>query len=102
MRNQDKDADYLEYLLTKNCPVRPSQHLLSLYPLVSWIRSINELKKITNSVESLVIQGGVGKKETTFKLSNLSSLKSVSVGYNAFRDCHRIIFESMNDTVNDK
>ena len=49
-----------------------------------------------------MIKGGVGKDEETFNLSNLSCLRSVSMGYNAFRDCHWIVFESMSDCMNDE
>ena len=56
------------------------------------------MKQISFSVESLVIQGGVGRKEkNTFNLSNLSSLTTLQMGYDAFRYCDSIVFESDND-----
>ena len=102
MIDNDKDADSLEYYITKNSHVTPSEHLLSLYSSVLWISTINELNEICCCVESIVIQGGVGLKEKRFNLSNLSCLRSVSMGYNAFRDCHWIVFESTNDCMNDE
>ena len=55
------------------------------------------MKQISSSVESLVIQGRVGKEENTFNLSNLSSLTTLQMGYDAFKKCHSIVFESDND-----
>ena len=55
------------------------------------------MKEISSSVESLLIQGGVGRKETTFNLSNLSSLTTLEMGCYAFGYCHSIVFESDND-----
>ena len=97
MIDNDKDADSVEYLITLNSCIPPSEHLLSLDSSVLWISRINELNQICCCVESVVIQGGVGLKEKTFNLSNLSCLRSVSMGYNAFRDCDSIVFESEND-----
>ena len=58
---------------------------------------MNQMQQISSSVESLVIQGGVGREETTFNLSNLSSLTTLQMGYGAFGNCHSIVFESDND-----
>ena len=102
MIDNDKDADSLEYLITVNSCIPPSEHLLSVHSSVLWISRMNELNEICCCVESIVIQGGVGLKEKTFNLSNLSCLRSVSMGYNAFRDCHWIVFESTNDCMNDE
>ena len=55
------------------------------------------MKQISSSVESLVIQRGVGEKENTFNLSNLSSLTTLEMGCNAFEKCDSIVFESDND-----
>ena len=56
------------------------------------------MNEICNSVESIVIQGGVGRdEEKSFTLSNLPSLITLEMGCGAFRICHRIVFESMND-----
>ena len=55
------------------------------------------MKQISSSVESLLIQGGVGREEKTFNLSNLSSLTTLEMGYGAFEWCHSIVFESEND-----
>ena len=35
------------------------------------------MNEISNSVESIVIQGGVGREEELFYLSNLPSLKTL-------------------------
>ena len=58
---------------------------------------MNQMKQISSSVESLLIQGGVGRFENTFNLSNLSSLTTLEMGCYAFDNCHSIVFESDND-----
>ena len=58
---------------------------------------MNQMKQISSSVESLLIQGGVGRKENTFNLSNLSSLTTLEMGSYAFVNCQSIVFESDND-----
>ena len=58
---------------------------------------MNQMKQISSSVESLVIQGGVGEYENTFNLSNLSSLTTLQMGCYAFEYCDSIVFESDND-----
>ena len=58
---------------------------------------MNQMKQISSSVKSLLIQGGVGREENTFNLSNLSSLTTLQMGCWAFRKCHSIVFESDND-----
>ncbi len=59
---------------------------------------MNQMQQISSSVESLVIQGRVGREEkTTFNLSNLSSLTTLEMGCHAFYYCHSIVFESEND-----
>ena len=58
---------------------------------------MNQMKEISSSVESLLIQGRVGREENTFNLSNLSSLTTLEMGCYAFRKCHSIVFESEND-----
>ena len=55
------------------------------------------MEQISSSVESLLIQGGVGREENTFNLSNLSSLTTLEMGCWAFQNCHSIVFESDND-----
>ena len=55
------------------------------------------MKQISSSVESLVIQEGVGREKKTFNLSNLSSLITLKMGDQAFQNCHSIVFESEND-----
>ena len=92
------DADSLEYYITVNCEVSPSQHLLSLYSSIFWVSTINQMEQISSSVKSLVIQRGVGiGRKTTFNLSNLSSLTTLEMGCDAFNNCHSIVFESDND-----
>ena len=58
---------------------------------------MNQMEQISSSVESVLIQGGVGREENTFNLSNLSSLTTLEMGYDAFLKCHSIVFESDND-----
>ena len=56
------------------------------------------MNQISTSVESIVIQEGVGEEdEIFFTLSNLPSLKTLEIGCVSFCDCHSIVFESMND-----
>ena len=55
------------------------------------------MQQISSSVESLLIQGGVGRRENTFNLSNLLSLTTLEMGCRAFEKCHSIVFESDND-----
>ena len=99
----DWDADSLEYCVTKNSGVAPSEHLLSLHPSVFWISKSNQMKQVSRSVESIVIKGGVGRDgRKSFKLSNLPSLITLEMGYAAFDDCHSIVFESENDWMNHK
>ena len=97
------DADSLEYYITKNIRrITPSEHVLSLHPSVFWISEAGRVNEISNSVESIVIQGGVGREEELFYLSNLPSLKTLEIGCVSFCDCHSIVFESMNDWMNDE
>ena len=58
---------------------------------------IDQLKQISGSVSSLVIQGGIGRKERIFNLSNLPSLVILEMGCGAFGYSHSIVFESEND-----
>ena len=103
MIDNDWDADALEYVVTKNSKVTPSKHLLSLYPSVLWISRIDQMKQISNSVKSIVIQGEVGRNEKeSFTLSDFPSLISIEIGYEAFKYCHSIVFDSMNDWMNDE
>lgn len=60
------------------------------------------MKEISTSVESIVIQGGVGKEEKSFSLSDFPSLIILEMGCGAFEKCHSIVFESMNDKINDE
>jgi len=55
------------------------------------------MKEIWSDVESIVIQGAVGMKEESFNLSNLPALIALEIGCGAFKNCHSIVFESMND-----
>ena len=108
------DADSLEYYITKNSKVTPSEHFLSLHPSVFWISKVSEMEQISRSVESIVIKRNIGEGSKSFKLSNLPSLISIQLNGNklccsgsgnchaAFGDCHSIVFESMNDWMNHK
>ena len=49
-----------------------------------------------------MIKGKVGKENNSFKLSNLSSLVTLEMGYEAFYKCQTVVFESMNDWMNDE
>ena len=93
----DEWDNALEYYITVNSYVSPSQHLLSLYPSIFWVSSIDQMEQISSSVKSLLIQGRVGRKEKIFNLSNLSSLTTLEMGCGAFKKCHSIVFESEND-----
>ena len=46
MIDNDKDADSLEYLITVNSCIPPSEHLLSVHSSVLWISRMNELNEI--------------------------------------------------------
>ena len=63
---------------------------------------MNELNEICCCVECIVIKGGVGKNKETFNLSNLSSLTTLEMRCDSFRNCHSIVFESMSDCMNDE
>ena len=76
--------------------------MLSLYRSVLWISTTNELEQISRFVKCIVIKGGVGKDEETFNLSNLSSLTTLEMRRDSFRNCHSIVFESMSDCMNDE
>ena len=39
----------------------PSEHLLSLHPLVFWISRMDQMQQISKSVKHMVIQGCVGR-----------------------------------------
>ena len=89
--------DSLERIVTVNSYVMPSEHLLSLYPSVFWVSDISQMKQITDTVESIVIQGCVGRdREMSFTLSNLPSLMTLEMGYEAFCECHSIVLKGKN------
>ena len=100
--DNDWDADSLEYYITKNSHVIASEHLLSLHPPLLWISRLNQMEQISSSVESIVVQGEVGRRDKSFNLSNLPSLISLEMGFEAFSSCDSIVFESMNDWMNDE
>ena len=84
-------------MISFNSYVPPSQHLLALHPSVFWISTFDQMSQIPSSTESIIIQGGVGRKGEPFKLSNLSSLRSLEIGGEAFEKCHSVVFESEDD-----
>ena len=87
--------DALEYVITKNGDVTPSEHLLSLYGSVLWIFRSDQMEEISISVEHILIQGRVGREEeNSFRLSNLPSLTTLEMGYGAYCKCHSSVFES--------
>ena len=92
MTLNDSD-DALEYLITLNSYVSPSKHLKSLYSSVLWVSTFNQMIWISCTVESLIIQGEVGRKGEPFGLSDFSSLNCVIIGSGAFRS-HSFVFES--------
>ena len=92
--------DVLEYTATLNSYVAPTEHLKSLQPSVYWISRFCQLENISKSVQSIVIQGCVGRK--SFNLSNIPSLISLEIGCTAFNNCQSIVFDSMNDWMNDE
>ena len=100
--DNDWDADSLEYYITKNSHVTPSEHVLSLHPSLFWILDASQMEQISNSVESIIIKRNIGEKNNSFKLSNLSSLVTLEMGYEAFYKCQTVVFESMNDWMNDE
>lgn len=55
------------------------------------------MKSISFSIESLVIQSGVGRwAKRSFKLSNFPSLTVVLIGQYAFWNCSIIVFDGEN------
>ena len=103
MTDNDWDAYSLEDCIILNSgDITPSEHLLSLHPSGFWISDVSQMEEISNSVESIMIQEGVGKEEGRFILSNLPSLISIQLYRTAFETCDSITFESKNDWVNDE
>ena len=103
MTDNDWDAYSLEDCIILNSgDITPSEHLLSLHPSGFWISDVSQMEQISNSVESIMIQEGVGKEEGRFILSNLPSLISIQLYRTAFETCDSITFESKNDWVNDE
>ena len=100
MIDNDWDADSLEYVVTLNSHVTPTEHLISLNPSAIWVSTVNQ--EISRSVKCLVIQAYVGKTNRSFNLSNLSFLNSLIIGHDAFTECRRIVLESMNGWKNDE
>ena len=96
------EDDALEYAVTMNSNVTPSEHLLSLHPSVLWISRIDQMQQISKSVKHIVIQGCVGRGSESFNLSNLDSLIILEMGNSAYRSSRRIVFDSMNDWMIDK
>ena len=80
----------------------PPEHLLSLHPSVLWISVTDQMKQISDKVESISIQRRLGRKEKSFNLSSLHSLITVEMGCEAFNECHSVVFESMNGWMNDE
>ena len=100
MIDNDWDADSLEYVVTLNSHVTPTEHLISLNPSAIWVSTVNQ--EIPRSVKCLVIQANVGRASKSFYLSNLSFLNSLIIGHDAFNKCRRIVLESMNGWKNDE
>ena len=100
MIDNDWDADSLEYVVTLNSHVTPTEHLISLNPSAIWVSTVNQ--EIPRSVKCLVIQANVGRASKSFYLSNLSFLNSLIIGHDAFTKCRRIVLESMNGWKNDE
>ena len=98
----EEDADSLEYAITLSSFVLPSERLMSLYPSVVWVSTMDQMNHIDCSVESILIQGGVGRQEKSFHLSNLPSLVTLEMGGGAFCFCHSVVFESLNNDMSDE
>ena len=96
------EDDALEYVITLNSYVTPSEHLLSLHPSVFWISRMDQMQQISNSVKHIVIQGCVGRRGESFNLSNLDSLITLEMGHNAYWTSKSIVFDSMNDWMIDE
>ena len=67
-----------------------------------WISNISKQDEFSNTIESIVIQGGDGGEYNKFILSNLPCLTTLEMGYSAFWSCNSIVFESKNDRMNDE
>ena len=93
--------DALEYVVTLNSYVTPSEHLLSLHRRGFWISRTDQMQQISKNIKLLLIQGCVGRRIKSFNLSNLPSLTAVEMGYGSFLTCNSIVFESKNDWIND-
>ena len=91
------EDDALEYAVTLNSCVTPSEHFLSLHPSVFWISRMDQMQQISKSVEHIVIQGCVGRGSESFNLSNLDSLITLEMGNEAYWTSKSIVFDSMND-----
>ena len=103
MTDNDWDAYSLEDCIILNSgDITPSEHLLSLHPSGFWISDVSQMEQISNSVESIIIKRDVGEKSKSFKLSSLRSLLTLEIGRYSFQYCHSIVFESMNDWMNDE
>ena len=91
------EDDALEYVVTLNGCVTPSEHLLCCDRSLLWISRIDQMQQISSSVEHIVIQGCVGRRGESFNLSNLDSLITLEMGHNAYWTSKSIVFDSMND-----
>ena len=63
---------------------------------------MDQMQQISNNINSILIQGNVGRRSKSFSISNLPSLITLEMGCVAFYECHSIVFESMNDWMNDE
>ncbi len=63
---------------------------------------MDQMQQISNNINSILIQGNVGRRSKSFSISNLPSLITLEMGCVAFCDCRWIVFESMNDWMNDE
>ena len=63
---------------------------------------MDQMQQISNNINSILIQGNVGRRSKSFSISNLPSLITLEMGCGAFFACHLIVLESMNDWMNDE
>ena len=102
MMDNNEDAD-LEYLITLHSYAIPSKRILSLDPSVFWVSTVNQVKQISSSIKSLVIQGGVGRwGVASFNLSNMPYLTTLLMGQCAFWNCCSIVLQSEDNWITNK
>lgn len=59
-----------------------------------WISNISKQDEFSNTIESIVIQGGDGGEYNKFILSNLPCLTTLEIGSFSYNSCYSIVFEN--------